>query len=209
MRPQKLRLAYSGSHHPKLCSAFMAQYSNNASRTLAMCDYSLMNVPNRLAQDGEELATHRFLTGSLGLVSQLDLLSDTPPPTCLLVTFLSMLKDFFALPEAKPMPAVCVPPGARLALLDIPRRLQREHRIGAAEEVTFTQLTLAASAYRDAVRFSNGREILLQQLDVGQRVRVLALDQIDVSNSAMSEELVLPSTSREIRHAAFVSGLWL
>ena len=173
-----------------------------------MWDYSLMNVPNRLAQDGEELATHRFLTGSLGLVSQLDLLSVTPPPTSLVATFLSMLKDFFALPEAKPMPAVCVPPGARLALLDIPRR-QREHRIGAAEEVTFTQLTLAASAYRDAVRFSNGREILLQQLDVGQRVRVLALDQIDLSNSAMSEELVLPSTSREIRHAAFVSGLWL
>jgi hypothetical protein len=172
-----------------------------------MCDYSLMNVPNRLAREGEELATYRFGSGSLGLVSQLDLLSDSPPPTSSHRTFWSMLKDFFDPPMA--MPAVCVPPGARLALMDIPKRLQIEHRIGTAEEVTFTQLTVAANAYRDAVRFSNGREILLQRLDVGQRVRVLALDQADVSNSALPEELVLRSTSREIRHAAFVSGLWL
>jgi len=32
-----------------------------------MCDYSLMGVPNRLAQQGEYLVTHRFRTGSLGL----------------------------------------------------------------------------------------------------------------------------------------------
>ena len=171
-----------------------------------MCDYSLMNVPNRLAQEGEELATYRFATGCLGLVSQLDLLSDSPLPTSLHRTFFSMLKDFFNPP---PIPAVCVPPGARLALTDIPKRLQKEYGIGAAEDVTFTQLTAAANAYRDAVRFSNGREILLQRLDEGQRVRVLALDQTDVGNSAIPEELVLHSTRREIRHAAFVSGLWL
>ena len=34
-----------------------------------MCDYSLMAVPNRLAQEGEDLVTHRFPTGSLGLAS--------------------------------------------------------------------------------------------------------------------------------------------
>ena len=38
-----------------------------------MCDYSLMAVPNRLAQEGEELVTHRFPTGSLGLASPPDL----------------------------------------------------------------------------------------------------------------------------------------
>jgi hypothetical protein len=34
-----------------------------------MCDYSLMAVPNRLAQENEELVAHRFPTGSMGLAS--------------------------------------------------------------------------------------------------------------------------------------------
>ena len=38
-----------------------------------MCDYSLMVIPNRLAQEGEELVTHRFWTGSLGFASPLDM----------------------------------------------------------------------------------------------------------------------------------------
>lgn len=173
-----------------------------------MCDYSLMNFPNRLAQEGDELATYRFGTGCLGLVSQLDLLSDSPSPTSSHPTFWSMLKDFFNPPAEKAIPAVCVPPGARLALIDIPKRLQREHRIGATEEVTFTQLTATPNAYRDAVRFSNGHEILLQRLDEGQRLRVLALDQADVNNSAMPEELVLRN-SRETQNTANVWGLWL
>jgi hypothetical protein len=33
----------------------------------------------------------------------------------------------------------------------------------------------ASSIYRDAVGFNNGREILLQKLEVGQRVDVLCL----------------------------------
>ena len=37
-----------------------------------MCDYSLMAVPNRLAQEGEELVAHRFPTGSMGLASPAD-----------------------------------------------------------------------------------------------------------------------------------------
>ena len=47
-----------------------------------MCDYSLMNVPNRLAQEGEELVAHRFPTGSLGLASPCDLrrIADAPAP---------------------------------------------------------------------------------------------------------------------------------
>ena len=40
-----------------------------------MCDYSLMNVPNRLAREQEDLVAHRFPTGSLGLASPKDLAS--------------------------------------------------------------------------------------------------------------------------------------
>ncbi len=45
-----------------------------------MCDYSLMAVPNRLAQEGEELVMHRFPTGSLGLASPVDLKPAARPP---------------------------------------------------------------------------------------------------------------------------------
>jgi hypothetical protein len=34
-----------------------------------MCDYSLQGLPNRLAAEGEELAAHRFLTGTIGFTS--------------------------------------------------------------------------------------------------------------------------------------------
>ena len=38
-----------------------------------MCDYSLMAIPNRLAEEGEDLVAHRFPTGSVGLASPRDL----------------------------------------------------------------------------------------------------------------------------------------
>jgi hypothetical protein len=50
--------------------------------------------------------------------------------------------------------------------------------------VTFTQLTAQPYDYRDAVRFDNGREVLLQKLKPGQRAVVLRL--------ALAEEVVDP-----------------
>jgi hypothetical protein len=41
--------------------------------------------------------------------------------------------------------------------------------------VTFTQTTAIANTYHDAVRFDNGRQVLLQLLKEGQRVRILSL----------------------------------
>jgi len=77
--------------------------------------------------------------------------------------------------ERKTLPAVCIPNEARLLLRDIPLDIQRELDIEAEEEVTFVQLGNAAYTYRDAVRFGNGREILLQRLAEGQRADVLSL----------------------------------
>ena len=140
-----------------------------------MCDYSLMAVPNRLAQEGEELVAHRFPTGSLGLASPGDLkrIADAPAPARR--NFWNAMKDFFNPPKAEPAPAVCIPPGARLRLQDIPARLQHELSVGPVEDVTFTQITAAVNSYRDAVRFANGREVRLQELREGQRVIVLDL----------------------------------
>jgi hypothetical protein len=157
-----------------------------------MCDYSLMSVPTRLAREGEELVAHRFPTGAKGLASPSDLHAAPPVEP---MTFWSSLKKVFAPLESKPVPAVCIPPGARLLLRDIPKNLQCQLAVSEAEKVTFTQLTAAEHTYRDAVRFQNGRVIRLQELRQGQRVRVLDLSFIDaeVRDPAWDQQVDVPS----------------
>lgn len=140
-----------------------------------MCDYSLMAVPNRLAREGEDLVAHRFPTGSLGLASPADLKRAMDPPALARKNFWRAVVEFFNPPKSEPVPAVCIPPGARLELQDISVRLQQELNVSAVERVTFTQISAAVNSYRDAVRFGNGREVRLQELREGQRVRVLDL----------------------------------
>lgn len=140
-----------------------------------MCDYSLMAVPNRLAREGEELVAHRFPTGSLGLASPEDVKQATEPRVTCRKSLWRRVAEFFDPPRVEPVPAVCIPPGARLQLQDIPARMQQDLVVGPAEEVTFTQISAAANSYRDAVRFGNGRVVRLQELREGQRVRVLDL----------------------------------
>jgi hypothetical protein len=62
-----------------------------------------------------------------------------------------------------------------LLLRDIPKTMQRQFDVQATEEVTFVQLSAEAYQYRDAVRFKNGREVLLQCLMCGQHGEVLSL----------------------------------
>lgn len=141
-----------------------------------MCDYSLMSIPNRLASEDEDLVVHRFETGTIGLACQADLQGRALPALAPTKGFWSMLTALFTQPDRESLlPAVCIPPGASLLLMDISEQLQDEIGIGRVEKVTFTQITAEANAYRDAVRFGNGREILLQRLQEGQRLRVLKL----------------------------------
>ena len=53
--------------------------------------------------------------------------------------------------------------------------LQREGRFKQVEEAVFIQVTAHVNTFRDAIRFHNGIEILLQNLDEGQRIHVLDL----------------------------------
>ena len=140
-----------------------------------MCDYSLMAVPNRLAREGEDLVAHRFPTGSLGLASPVDLKRVAEPRLPCAKSFWRRMAEFFDPPRAEPVPAVCIPPGARLQLQDVSARMQQDLAVSPVEEVTFTQISAAVNSYRDAVRFRNGREVRLQELREGQRVRVLDL----------------------------------
>jgi hypothetical protein len=139
-----------------------------------MCDYSLMGLPNRLAVSGEELIVHRFPTGTMGLISSSDgrkLQKATTQPTGLwerIIHFLSR-RQF---PRCA---AVCIPPGARLFVRDISLNLRREFGLqGDVQQGVFTQ-TEAGIGFRDAIHFPNGRDISLQRLQEGQRIRVRSL----------------------------------
>lgn len=160
-----------------------------------MCDYSLMAVPNRLAREGEELVAYRFPTGSLGLASAGDVKRATAPSAHPPKTLWMRLMDFFNPPRPEPVCAVCIPPGARLRLADIPMRLQYEYGTGLVEDVTFTQISALPNSYRDAVRFANGREVRLQELREGQRVQVLDL--------SVAEELDLNRLRQERAEFAY------
>jgi hypothetical protein len=138
-----------------------------------MCDYSLMGVPTRLAKDGEELVVYRFRTGSLGLASEGDLGGTAREGLW------GYIKTLFRSLGSSEATAVCIAPGAQLLMRDIPHELQSSIKVGPVEEVVFTQLSAEPHAYRDAVRFSNGSEVLLQRLKEGQRVRILRLSLVD------------------------------
>ena len=152
-----------------------------------MCDYSLFAVPNRLAEEQEDLVAHRFPTGSMGLASPADLRRDIYSPAC--SSLWARLKLWFLPVVSKPVPAVCIPPGARLQLSRIPATLQQQYSLSDSEEVTFTQLSASSYAYRDAVRFENGKSVLLQDLPEGLTVRVLSLAAVDPEWEPFREEL--------------------
>jgi hypothetical protein len=133
-----------------------------------MCDYSLTGVPNRLATAGEELITHRFPTGSMGLASTVDISKLEQMVAGQRLSLWEALKHWFAGPMvAEGVCAVCIPPGTTLQMSRIPESLRRRFALSALEEVTFTQLTAEPFHYRDAIRFRNGRHLLLQCLQEG------------------------------------------
>jgi hypothetical protein len=137
-----------------------------------------MGIPNRLAREGEDLVVYEFRTGSRGLAPETSVTN--ADAQIRYQRFRSVAKRLLGNLEPEEI-AVCIPPGARLFLGDIPKDVQNSFAVGASEEVTFTQLTATPNRYRDAVRFKNGREILLQRLNQGQRVRVLQLSLVEES----------------------------
>ena len=112
-----------------------------------MCDYSLELYRSRPAAQEEQYKLHRFPSGTMGFVAGTD--CET---------------------------AVCMPAGAKLSLEGINETVQRAFSIGPAEEVTMTRLEVTGHAHRDAVRFGNGREVLLQSLNAGVTCRLAPRD---------------------------------
>src|SRR4029079_10435696 len=107
-----------------------------------VCYYSLEVYQSRPAAVGEKLTLGRFASGSMGFAS--GTVCDTP---------------------------LCIPAESKLLLEGIGESTQKEHGVGAVEEVVLTRLE--GGLYKDAVRFSNGTVVLLQRLDVGLNAVVM------------------------------------
>ena len=144
-----------------------------------MCDYSLMEFPNRLATDGEMLVIYQFPSGSQGLASP----EFKPAPQ---KGFWGTVKAKLFLPPAPEATAVCIPPGTRLILHDVPADVQQALRVGAEEEVKFVQMSAEENQHRDAVRFRNGYILRLQELTAGQRVTVIDLGDAPIEEPEFS-----------------------
>jgi len=129
-----------------------------------MCDYSLAEVRTRLVVEGEDLTVYRFPTGTLGFTSPAELEQCSESRGW---------RSWFS-PQQVPC-AVCIPCGAQLVLRDIPRRLRSALGLEMEEEVVFVQIGIDAGRHRDAVRFRNNQEVLLQRLAEGQRARAVSL----------------------------------
>ena len=72
-----------------------------------------------------------------------------------------------------------MPPGAHLLLKNIPVELQRQWRVQDDASAFFVQVSATENAYRDAVQFPNGRQVLLQSLREGMLVQVLSLGGVE------------------------------
>jgi len=164
-----------------------------------MCDYSLHGIKNRLAVEGEELFLQRFSTGSKGMASVSDLAalrSRRPAPAG--AGFWGKVRHHLAETHrlmsagsqpAKGLPAVCIPPGARLSISNY------RYGFDSEVEVTFTQITAERGRYRDAVRFADGKEVLLQKLNEGAFVTVLFLEPAEIEEQQPSLKAQVPSFS--------------
>lgn len=150
-----------------------------------MCDYSLHAQPNRLAREGEELTLAIFRGGSRGFAARDDFERHTPwqQPERPKIEWSwdalkRLLKRKTGTQPKQPLTVVCIPPGAQLRLESIPLSMQKDLGVKSTETVTFTQLGCEAYTYRDAVRFDNGKEVLLQWLKERQRAVVLSLGNV-------------------------------
>lgn len=112
-----------------------------------MCDYSLELYRSRPAVQGEQYRLQRFRSGTLGFVD---------PADC--------------------STAVCMPAGARLRLHGLDQSLQIRLGVGADAEVVMIRLPHRGNTHCDGVRFANGRELLLQAINIGVSAMLMPRD---------------------------------
>ena len=87
--------------------------------------------------------------------------------------------------------AVCMPADAHLRLEGIGETVQRAFDVGPVEEVVMIRLEVITHAHRDAVRFANGKEVMLQRLNAGITTEMVsAISDLTDVETRPSRELV-------------------
>ena len=136
-----------------------------------MCDYSLYSFENRLADEGEDLTLYKFDSGTLGFVSTSDLARTQIAK--MQTGWWNHVTHWLQGKRATRLPAVCVPPGARLLLTGVPLQVQKSLGVGPDEVVVFAEISSESYSYRDALLLPNGTRVLLQDLPPGIHALVL------------------------------------
>jgi hypothetical protein len=154
---------------------------------------SLQGVPERLAIKGEVLISYCFRTGSIGLASPVEFAAARGSAWKRLINRL-LRSDETA--------AVRILPGTRLRVRSVPDDMGWEFGVGAIENVTFVELSAEACRHRHAIRFRNGRHVLLQTFGEGVSFEVLA----DGSNDRKPDEE--PKEPRKLAQPATDSRGW-
>jgi hypothetical protein len=156
-----------------------------------MCDYSLHAYPNRLAVEGEQLVTYRFPTYSIGLASAAEIEQAICPEPEIPRSWLVSVKNWLNPPPVKAVTAVCLPPGSRLILHQIPKHMRQELDLRPVEEVTFDERSANAYEYRDVIRLCGGRGVLLQDFPEGVRFDVVSMAPMEPETRAKFEPTIL------------------
>ncbi|HZS56547.1 MAG TPA: hypothetical protein VFA65_19225 [Bryobacteraceae bacterium] len=154
-----------------------------------MCDYSLYAIPNRLAEDGERVALYRFGTGTIGFASCGDVQSNQTRQRGW-KKFCSEMKALLLPRRCPGVPAVCMPPGTRLLMSNIPVEIQRVHGMHSGDAVVATEISSRSYSYRDALILPNGKCVLLQELPEGLEALVLSTALEVVENAEPVEVFV-------------------
>lgn len=81
--------------------------------------------------------------------------------------------------------AVCVPADAKLRLAGIGEALQVALGVGPIEQVVMTRLE--TGPHKDAVRFTNGKEVSLQSLNAGLTATMMVDEIIDFEDDESGE----------------------
>ena len=102
--------------------------------------------------------------------------------------FPSGSKGFTTEPGCKT--AVCLMADTKVRLEGIAPEVQVALGIGETEEVTMTRLDIGP--YRDAVRFANGQEVVIQRLNTGIIATVLGI------RSGIEREIEIATSPREL-----------
>jgi hypothetical protein len=150
-----------------------------------MCDYSLTVEDTRPAIEGERLVVHRFFNGVQGFISRTDPFGVPKSEP----TLSERVMQWFRPSDAC---AVCLQPGSRLILREIPEALRSQLHANPEEEVTFTQCG-SPDAFRDAIHFQNGAEVLIQELPVGMVADVLTTKGLEISPTIETQIEASPS----------------